>query len=103
MAHLMMSLGASMATVSRYSTGSSSLLKVSSIVEYLHGNRSAVSSVSYKRALELYRLFIEKGISLRLRNQRYLIDYINMEMHSPGMKFQDAIDRIASMNDNIVQ
>jgi len=68
MIHLMMEMGASLATVSRYSTGDGERLSVKSIVEYLHGNLLAVSTVSYKRALELYRLFIEKGFSLKTIN-----------------------------------
>jgi len=103
MIHLMMEMGASLATVSRYSTGDGERLSVKSIVEYLHGNILAISTVSHKRALELYRLFIDKGFSLKTINQRYLIDYINREMHVPGMNLQDVVDRIASMNDNIIQ
>lgn len=77
MAHLLMNLGAPIATVSRFSTARPNAFSIPAIVDYQNGNLLAVSSVTYTRALELYKLFIEVGFAPVFINRRYLIDYVN--------------------------
>jgi len=104
MAHLLMNLGASISTVSRYSTGTPNGLCTNTLILFLNGDESKLSSVSYSRALELYRLFLELGFSIDFINHRYLIDFINNACKAQSaIGFQDAVDMIANVDNLTIQ
>jgi len=104
MEHLLMNLGASISTVSRFSTGTPNRLSPDALIKYLNGDESKLSSVSFTRALELYRLFLEKGFSVDFTNHRYLIDFINDECNAQStIGFQGAVDMIANVDNISIQ
>ena len=104
MAHLLMDLGVSISTVSRFSTGTPKGLCTNSLIQFFNGDESKLWHVSYTRALELYRLFLELGFSIDFIKHRYLIDFINDECSSQSsIGFQGAVNMIASVDKLTIQ